>query len=146
MGIEETLINTSEEKNRIRLLILCGPSGVGKSTIIAELCKHDPNLTRVNAITDRPPRKLDTKVCISPEEYDKLESNGEFAFSHSIYGYRYGNKKSDISMALGSKRTVIMDFPLEYVESFTSFFDVPTKVVFIRPPSLKELRHRLSEK
>lgn len=89
------------------LIVITGPSGVGKTTVIKSLLKVDPDLHYSTSITSRKPRpgelgKIDYKF-ISKEDFLKKIENDEFVEWSEVYGKYYGRLRKDLEelMKLG---------------------------------------------
>jgi len=82
------------------LIVITGPSGVGKTTIIESLLKLDANLTYSVSLTTRQPRPGEVNgvnyFFVSDEEFQKAIANGEFAEWSEVYGKYYGRLKKDL--------------------------------------------------
>jgi len=130
-------------RNKLFVLLL-GPSGVGKTTIIQALNDQtngtypyiSPYITR-----DLRPGETE-KTSISDAEFDRLEQAGEFVIVNALYGVRYGTPLKTITNCLTSGRVPILDFPLEKVSKLRrGEFDLLNIYVF--PPNIAEWRSRL---
>lgn len=131
------------------LIVLSGPSGVGKSTILRRLLERHPSRLRLSvSATTRPPRPGETDgvdyYFLSPEEFAHRRDAGEFlecceVFSH---GHWYGTLLSEVMSSRGDGKWVILDIDVEGAEKVRSRFpDVPS--IFLRPGSEAELERRL---
>ena len=83
------------------LVIITGPSGVGKTTIIEWMLKADPNLKYSVSLTTRQPRPgevdgIDYRFVSSEEFHEKIEK-GEFAEWSEVYGEYYGRLEKDLN-------------------------------------------------
>jgi len=82
------------------LVVITGPSGVGKTTIIKSLLKADPGLTYSTSLTTRQPRPGEVDgidyYFISSEEFRKGVSEGKFAEWSEVYGEYYGRLEKDL--------------------------------------------------
>ncbi len=82
------------------LIVITGPSGVGKTTIIESLLKSDPNLKYSVSLTTRQPRSGEVNgvdyFFVSDEEFQKAIANGEFAEWSEVYGKYYGRLEKDL--------------------------------------------------
>jgi len=82
------------------LIVITGPSGVGKTTIIKSLLKADSNLRYSVSLTTRPPRTRERDGVdyrfISTEEFLEKVRNDEFAEWSEVYGRYYGRLKKDL--------------------------------------------------
>lgn len=95
------------------LVVLLGPSGVGKTAAIERLLQKY-NWTPLISLVTRPPRKGDTfKVSISDDSYNMLRDIGKLWSDMCQGGYRYALLRSEVEMAVHSKQVFIVDFSLE---------------------------------
>ncbi len=82
------------------LIVITGPSGVGKTTIIESLLKSDPNLKYSVSLTTRQPRPGEVNgvdyFFVSDEEFQKAIANEEFAEWSVVYGKYYGRLKRNL--------------------------------------------------
>ena len=82
------------------LIVITGPSGVGKTTIIKSLLKSGPNLKYSVSLTTRQARAGEVDgvdyFFVSDEEFQKAIANGEFAEWSEVYGRYYGRLKRDL--------------------------------------------------
>lgn len=82
------------------LIVITGPSGVGKTTVIESLLKSDPNLEYSVSLTTRQPRAGEVNAVdylfVSDEEFQKAIANGEFAEWSEVYGRYYGRLEKDL--------------------------------------------------
>ena len=95
------------------LVILLGPSGVGKSAVIKRLLS-DYNWTPLISIVTRPSRVDDAyKVSVSDDSYNMLRDVGKLWSDVSLGGYRYALLKSEVEQAIRSKDAFVVDFSLD---------------------------------
>lgn len=135
-------VNVDMRKN---LVIISGPSGVGKTTVVKEVMKQSPGLNKTVSVTTRNPRKneVDGKdyYFISKDEFYDYQLN-EQILEHNIYDSElYGTLHSEIYkyptdkplvlvIDVGGRRSVLRHFPL-------------STTIFIQAPSTDELRKRI---
>ncbi|HVZ67286.1 MAG TPA: hypothetical protein VG917_03420 [Patescibacteria group bacterium] len=135
----------SPEKPQIvtpKLVLLLGPSGVGKTEIIKRLTQLDNRIVASPVYTDRPARADDVgRVSVSPEVFEQMEKDGEFLHRKDIYGSRYAMSKKTIMEALSNGQVPIQDFPIEDIPALKD--KAPIYTIYILPPSLTELKRRL---
>lgn len=98
-------------KRKSVILTVTGASGVGKTTIVRELLAKDPALRVISSTTTRSPRPTDIpgEYRYVPEnEFHALEVAGDFLWTVSVHGFRYGTRKSDIDEALGRDEDIFL--------------------------------------
>ena len=127
--------------DRPRVLVVTGPSGVGKGTLIRELCRHFPDLRLSTSATTRGPRSGEQHGreyhFLSPEEFDRRVDGGEF-LEHATYaGNRYGTLRSEVA-----EGPVVLEIEVQGARQVREALPEAT-LVFIAPPSNDVLRERL---
>jgi len=130
------------------LIIISGPSGVGKDTIIAALRRrrHDPDFHYIVTCTTRMPRHGETDGVdyrfVSRASFDELRDAGELLEWAEVHGHWYGTPRHDVVSALQAGRDVILKIDVQGARSVKS--RVPhALLVFVVPPSLETLFARL---
>ena len=135
--------------NRGTLYIISAPSGTGKGTIVSEILKADPNIHFSVSATTRAPREGEKDgvnyYFISREEFQGLVDSGGMLEHAEFCGNCYGTPKKAVFDKLADGHDVILE--IETVGAMNVKAACPEAVsVFILPPSLKELRHRLESR
>ncbi|HVT30180.1 MAG TPA: guanylate kinase [Lacipirellulaceae bacterium] len=131
------------------LIVLSGPSGVGKSTVLRSLLSRYPDRLRLSvSATTRPPRRGEVEgvdyYFLTPEEFARRREVGEFLESCEVFGrgHWYGTLLDEVRPSPGDQKWVILDIDVDGAEKVLSRFpDVPT--IFLRPSSDAELERRL---
>lgn len=131
-----------------KLIIISAPSGCGKSTIINELLKEDLNLEFSISATNREPRRGETDgvnyYFISLDEFKKAIENGELVEYEEVYpGRFYGTFKKEIDRIRNKGKNVILDIDVKGGINVKKQFCGDALSIFIEPPSVETLRHRL---
>ena len=128
------------------VLVLSGPSGVGKTTIAKEFQNcHKDFIISISATT-RPRRNvekdgIDYKFMDESRFKKGIESN-EFLEYEQVYGYFYGTPKSHIDTLIKSGKSIIFDIDVNGAMNIKRFYPGAV-MIFIKPPSYEELRNRL---
>ena len=90
------------ETRKGMLLVISGPSGAGKGTLVSMLLDKDPTFAFSVSVTTRARRENEIEDVhyhfISDTEYDKLLSEDAFLEHANVHGHRYGTLKSEVSM------------------------------------------------
>jgi guanylate kinase len=123
------------------VLVVTGPSGVGKGTLIRALCREFPDLRLAVSATTRPPRSGERDGVdyhfLSQEEFDRRVADGEF-LEHATYaGNRYGTLRSEVE-----DDPVVLEIEVQGARQVRDALPAATQV-FIAPPSTEVLRDRL---
>lgn len=139
---------TTSAASRGRLIVLAGPSGVGKSSVVAGLRKQLPELHFSVSATTRAPRagEVDGRDYrfVSATEFDGLIARGELLEWAEIHGglQRSGTPAAPIEQARAAGRPVLVEVDLQGARAVkTAIPDAVT--VFVDAPSFEELARRL---
>lgn len=131
--------------------IISAPSGSGKSTIISWLMQEHPELRLAFSIscTSRPPRGTEQHgveyFFLSPEEFRSRIANNEFLEYEEVYTDRfYGTLKEQVERQMADGQNVVFDVDVKGGCNIKNFFGNRALSIFIQPPSIEELRHRLT--
>lgn len=132
-----------------KLIIFSAPSGSGKSTIINYLLKQDLHLAFSISATSRPPRGEEKHgveyFFLSPEEFRQRIANNEFLEYEEVYQDRYyGTLKSQVEKQLEAGQNVVFDVDVVGGCNIKQFYGDRALSLFIQPPSIEELRRRLT--
>jgi guanylate kinase len=131
---------------QLKLLVVTGPSGVGKGTLIRALLDRAPWLSLSTSATTRSPRPGEAHgrdyYFLMPDDFERRVEQGEF-LEHAVYaGHRYGTLRSELDRAAGG---LVLEIELQGARQVRAA--VPDAVqVFIAPPSEEALRERLERR
>jgi guanylate kinase len=128
------------------LIVISGPSGVGKGTVIRELMRLSGNYVVSVSVTSREPRVGEEEgvhyFFISKPEFEKMIENGQFIEWDVYVGNFYGSSKPFVSRLISEGKDVVFD--ITYKGAFEIKEKHPDSVlIFILPPSIEELKRRL---
>jgi len=127
------------------LLVLSGPSGVGKTTI-AKRIRELPGVVRVMTTTTRGrrPQEVDGKDYrfLTRAEFEAELARGGFLEHAEIDGNLYGTPKAEIEKQLSAGKVVLVDIDPQGAKSVKAL-GLPAFFVFIAPPDMEELKRRL---
>jgi guanylate kinase len=128
------------------LIVISGPSGVGKNTVISSLFEQLPNLKYSISATTRAPREneVDGRHYFFLDEADfrvKIQAN-EFLEWAKVYNHYYGTLRCKVDELLDQGFDVVLDVDVQGGTTIKQVFSEAV-LIFLAPPSLKELRNRL---
>ena len=128
------------------LVVISGPSGVGKDAVLARLRAAHPATHFAVTVTTRPPRSRerdgDHYHFLSDEEYDRLLAEDGFLEHAAVYSHRYGVPKAQVREALARGQDVIVRVDVQGAGTIKRL--APDAVlIFLAPASLEELEERL---
>jgi guanylate kinase len=132
-----------------RLIVLSGPSGVGKSTVLRSLLARYPEQLRLSvSATTRSPRPGEKHgydyYFLTPEQFTQRREAGDFLECCEVFGrgHWYGTLLSEVTPSPSDQKWVILDIDVDGAEKVRRRFpEVPT--IFLRPSSEQELERRL---
>jgi len=129
------------------VLVVTGPSGVGKGTLIRTLRERVPGLELSISATTRRPRPGEQAGVdyhfLSPEEFDRRLEAGEFLEHAEYAGNRYGTLRSELTRARDAgARALVLEIEVQGARQVREALPAAVQV-FIAPPSEEALRTRL---
>lgn len=129
-----------------RLIVLTGPSGVGKGTLMRSLLQRHPELYYSVSVTTRSPRtgEIDGKnyYFISRNKFEQLVAQGEFLEWAEFAGNYYGTPREAVLNQIRAGKTVVLEIELEGARQIRASFPSVLSI-FILPPSFEELEQRI---
>lgn len=133
------------------MLIISAPSGAGKSTLVNHLLASGLPLAFSISATSRKPRGSETDgreyYFISATEFRKRINRDEFVEWQEVYRNRYyGTLKSELDRIAAEGRTPLFDVDVMGGINLKKIFGDRALAIFIMPPSVEELRSRLTKR
>ena len=129
------------------LLVVSGPSGSGKNTLINFILECRENVSHSVSATTRAPRGGEQNgveyYFLTFEEFGKLADEGGFFEFDEYRENRYGTLKSDVVKRVERGDNVVLDLTVPGAVNLKKEFGDRAKTVFIFPPSMKVLKSRL---
>ncbi len=126
------------------ILVITGPSGVGKGTLIKGLLERDPGLELAVSATTRAPREGEVNGVdyhyLSDADFDRRVAAGEFIEHAEYAGNRYGTLRSELNRPA---RAIVLEIDVQGARQVRESLPEAT-LVFIAPPSFEDLQRRLA--
>ncbi|MER3414272.1 MAG: guanylate kinase [Armatimonadota bacterium] len=129
------------------LVILSGPSGAGKDTVIQAWAEANPRVQRVITCTTRAPREGEVNGVhyhfLTPKQFEESMKRGELLEQESVYTETmYGTPREGVERLLDAGRIAVLNVDVNGAKAIKQLY--PNAVtVFILPPSMEELKRRL---
>jgi guanylate kinase len=136
-------------KPRQLLVVLSGPSGVGKDAILTRMREMNYPLEFITTVTTRSRRVTEKDNIdyhfVSPAKFQKMIADNEFLEYANVYGNWYGVPKQPIKSALEEHQDVIIKVDIQGAKTIKRL--VPQGIfIFIITPTLEELKNRLTKR
>jgi len=132
-----------------KIVVLSGPSGVGKGTVHAALRRDSGDYDLSVSVTTRAPRDGEDEgvhyFYRTQEEFDRMIDEGLFAEYIRIYNNSYGTLKSELERIVSSGKHVLLDIEFEGGLNIKKAFPEAV-LIYLLPPSLAELRARIEKR
>jgi len=131
-----------------KLIIIAAPSGAGKTSIIKRFLETHPNMVHSISWTTRPARPggvdegyykiVDKKV------FEDGISKGFFAEWAEVHGHLYGTPLAPLEEALRDGKDILLDLDVKGSLRLKDIYKDQAVTIFVMPPSIDELKRRLS--
>jgi len=129
-----------------RVFVITGPSGVGKGTLIRELCSRIPDLELSISATTRKPRKGEEDGVdyhfLTPEDFESRREAGDFLEWANYSGNQYGTLRSEVERRTERGAPVVLEIEVQGARQVRETMPEAVRI-FIEPPSPEILRERL---
>lgn len=134
---------------RTRMIIVAAPSGAGKSSFVERICREEPRLEDTVTFTTRKMRPGESQGnpyhFVSKEEFQALVAKNYFVEWAQVHTNFYGTPLEQLENAWEKGKCIIMDVDIQGAETFRRKY--PDAVgIFILPPSIDELRRRVTKR
>lgn len=132
-----------------KIVVISGPSGVGKSTICSELVKRVPDIYLSVSATTRPQAKGEVNGknywFITRQQFEQKINNNELLEYADVFGNLYGTPKQQLEENLMAGRTCVLEIDVQGARQVKSIYKNAV-LIFILPPSKKELAGRITSR
>lgn len=129
------------------LVVVSGPGGVGKNTLVNAVRRRMPELLYSVSVTTRPPRPGEAHgrdyFFVTPERFTQLVQAGELLEWARFGDHWYGTPARYVSEAVAAGRIVLLDIDVQGARQLRESRRLDAVFVFLLPPSLEALRERL---
>lgn len=142
--------NNSQDNASGKLVVITGPSGVGKGTLLKALtAKYAQKLMFSVSATTRSPRVGEIEginyFFYTRSEFEQKQQTGLFLESAEYAGNLYGTPKEPVEVAIAQGKIVILEIELKGARQVVENFPTAQKI-FIAPPSMAVLEQRLRQR
>ncbi len=129
-----------------KLIVLTGPSGVGKGTLLRSLLANHPDLYLSVSATTRSPRPGEVHgrdyFFVSRSEFEQMVAKGELLEWAEFAGNYYGTPRAAVEAQVAAEKWVVLEIELNGARQVRKAFP-EAKLIFVLPPSLAELEQRI---
>ena len=137
-----------KNKNEGVLLVISSPSGTGKTTICKKLLEYDKNIHLSVSVTTRKKRKNEVEgvdyYFRSKKDFLDLKYENAFIENALVFDNYYGTLKSEVLKQLDNGIDVLIDIDWQGTRQITKEMKGNLIKIFLLPPSINELKKRLS--
>lgn len=141
----EDKMNDTKDRNG-KVVIVSGPSGVGKSTICKEVAKQLNSVYLSVSVTTRPKSQAEVDGqdyrFISENEFQRRIEKGLLLEHAEVFGHLYGTPKDKVEEALRNGNSVILEIDVQGAKQVKRIYK-DAVMIFIFPPSQRELAERM---
>ncbi|HLG87674.1 MAG TPA: guanylate kinase [Alphaproteobacteria bacterium] len=132
------------------MLVLSSPSGAGKTSIARGLLAAEPELRMSVSVTTRPKRVGEVEGrdyhFVDQAEFDRLVADGALLEHATVFGNAYGTPRAPVEQALGAGFDVLFDIDWQGTQELAGKMPKDLVAVFVLPPTVGELRRRLTQR
>jgi len=132
-----------------KVVIVSGPSGVGKSTVCKGVARRLSNIYLSISATTRPGGPGETHGkdywFISEQDFQERLEKGSFIEHAEVFGHLYGTPKDKVEEALHDGKTVILEIDVQGAKQAKALYP-DAMMIFILPPSAKTLADRMNRR
>ena len=130
-----------------KMIVICAPSGTGKSTLLHRLKAEIPDLVWSVSCTTRSSRPGEVHgkdyYFIKKESFEKQIEADEFIEWAKVHSNYYGTSKRFVKEGLENDWKMLFDLDVQGADAMKRLYGEEVRVIFIEPPSIEELEKRL---
>lgn len=130
-----------------RMIVICAPSGTGKSTLLNRLKKDHPELEWSVSCTTRPKRNGETDGIdyhfIEKSDFEKQIAENMFIEWAKVHSNYYGTSQKFVDQGLKLGKNMLFDLDVQGADAMKKLYGAKAQIIFIEPPSVEELEKRL---
>ncbi len=129
------------------MIVICAPSGTGKSTLLNRLKADIPDLVWSVSCTTRPIRQGEVHgkdyFFIKKDSFEEQIQGDEFIEWAKVHSNYYGTSKRFVTEGLLNNWNMLFDLDVQGADAMKKIYGSEAQVIFIEPPSIEELEKRL---
>lgn len=149
MQVSNSTFQANKHKFRGKLIVLTGPSGVGKGTLVQILLQRHPEIYLSISATTRAPRPGETYgehyYFISRTDFEKMISDRHLLEWAEFAGNYYGTPRLPVEQQIAEGKTVLLEVELDGANQISTSCPEALRI-FILPPSFSALEQRLRDR
>jgi len=130
-----------------KMIVICAPSGTGKSTLLNRLKADIPDLVWSVSCTTRPIRQGEVHgkdyFFIKKDSFEEQIKADEFIEWAKVHSNYYGTSKRFVTEGLLNNWNMLFDLDVQGADEMKRIYGIEAQVIFIEPPSIEELEKRL---
>ena len=130
-----------------KMIVICAPSGTGKSTLLNRLKSEYPELEWSVSCTTRSTRQGEVNGkdyhFISKDDFEAQIAKDEFIEWAKVHSNYYGTSKNFVDEGLAKGKKMLFDLDVQGADSMKRIYGAEAHIIFIEPPSVEELESRL---
>ena len=149
MQVSNSTFQANKHKLRGKLIVLTGPSGVGKGTLVQILLQRHPEIYLSVSATTRSPRPGETYgehyYFVSRTDFEKMISDRHLLEWAEFAGNYYGTPRLPVEQQVAEGKTVLLEVELDGANQISTSCPDALRI-FILPPSFSALEQRLRDR